>query len=225
MGKKYYKSKVDMNKKIPSLPGEEWRTVKIFGDDIFEISNLGRLKRKATTFIKSDGRPCNQPESLVKCHYREIRGREYGYVTMCANGQTFHASIHSLVAKAFIPNPENKSEVNHIDGNKHNNCVENLEWVTRAENMHHARVNNLLKPPTGEKHFRSIPVEAFDFNTNVKLATFESANIAAHFCGSNDGGGHILDVCNGKREYAFGYKWKFCDKETVTTNKSDKRVV
>ena len=217
------KSKVNMNKKIDDLPGEKWKAVDSFGDGVFEISNKGRLKRLATSFIRTDGRICNRPESIVKCHFREVRGRGYGYVTMCAHGQTHSATIHSLVARAFIPNPENKPEVNHIDGNKHNNCVENLEWVTRAENMYHARVNGLLRPNYGANHFKSKSVIAYDFKTHQKLAQFESAHIASRFCGSENPN-HILDVCNGKREYAFGYFWTYSEEEAVTTTASDEQV-
>ena len=135
-----------MKKKIDNLPGEKWKTVDSFGDGVFEVSNKGRLKRLATSFIRTDGRVCNRPESIVKCHFREVRGRGYGYVTMCAHGQMHSATIQSLVAKAFIPNPKNKPEVNHIDGNKLNNSLDNLEIVSHSENMRHAWRTGLINP-------------------------------------------------------------------------------
>lgn len=69
----------------------------------------------------------------------------YLKVTLTKNGKQTQKLVHRIVAKAFIPNPEDKKEVNHIDGNKSNNCVSNLEWTTPKENQQHAVKTNLRK--------------------------------------------------------------------------------
>ena len=197
---------------------EKWKAIQNFGEDNFMISTNGNIKKLAYDFRDSKGRLHHYKECAVKIHYSKIRGREYGHATLCYKGMTKIITIHIEVAKAFIPNPENKPEVNHRDGNKRNNNVDNLEWVSRVENMHHARINDLLNPVMGGNHFRSKKVQAFHYKTGQLLATFESVHIAAIFCGAKDGGNHIAEVCNGKRDYAFGYKWRYVE-ETVTTNK------
>lgn len=63
--------------------------------------------------------------------------RGNGYLTVHIEGKNRY--LHRIIAQAFIPNPKNKSEVNHIDGNRSNDCVENLEWVSRLENAKHAK--------------------------------------------------------------------------------------
>ena len=78
----------------------------------------------------------------------------YSYVGLYRDNNPKWISIHRLVATTFIPNPYNKPEVNHIDGNKSNNCVFNLEWVTCSENQKHAYKIGLHKPVINEKHGR-----------------------------------------------------------------------
>ena len=66
-------------------------------------------------------------------------------VALYKNGKRTYYKVHRLVAMAFLPNPENKEQVNHIDGNKTNNFLYNFVSATRKENIHHAIVNNLMK--------------------------------------------------------------------------------
>lgn len=70
---------------------------------------------------------------MLKLHINNKNG--YMYVSLNKNGKSFNKRLHILVAQAFIPNPENKPQVNHIDGNKENNNLENLEWCTSSYNV------------------------------------------------------------------------------------------
>jgi hypothetical protein len=110
---------------IVSLPGEVWKDVPGM-EGYYMVSNLCRVKG-------------------VKGHYKSERllsqentRRGYASVTFSKNYQKVHCSIHRLMAQVFIPNPENKPCVNHKDGNKTNNLIENLEWCTYKENIHHS---------------------------------------------------------------------------------------
>lgn len=76
----------------------------------------------------------------------------YQQVKLCFDKSEKNVLVHRLVAEAFIPNPENKPEVNHKDGDKTHNYIENLEWVTREENIQHAFRLGLKKALSGEDH-------------------------------------------------------------------------
>lgn len=107
---------------------EEWRTVP--GWDLYEISNMGRLKGK-DRIIKNNG-----GEYLRKARLLKLVPDRLGYLTfhLKQGNKKKSAKIHRLVAMAFIPNPDNKPCVNHIDNNPSNNRVDNLEWCTMQEN-------------------------------------------------------------------------------------------
>lgn len=117
---------------------EKWAPISYFGGTYYEISNIGRcrsLPRKS--LIVRRGKKVvvrTQMRYLVpKPHYQ-------GYVNyrFQLGGKIVLQSAHRLVAKAFIPNPSDKPYVNHIDHNPRNNGVDNLEWVTHAENLQHS---------------------------------------------------------------------------------------
>ena len=81
-------------------------------------------------------------------------GNRYNRVNLSINGKQVRMYVHRLVAEVYLDNPENKKQVNHIDGNRYNNNVDNLEWCTRKENMEHAKKNGLTtkgKPSSSRK--------------------------------------------------------------------------
>lgn len=124
--------------------------------------------------------------------------------------------LHRLVALAFIPNPENKPQINHINANKEDNSVENLEWVTNQENHVHKLKNGLnvslsgeacwLHGKCGKLHPCSKKVKQKDLN-GEELKIFDSISDAAKELGVNYSG--ISKCCNGHKKTAFGYKWEF----------------
>lgn len=113
---------------------EEWKQIPNLP---YEISSLGKIR--------------NLQGKVLKTY---IQNSGYEQIKINYQGLHIHKSIHRLVAEAFIPNPLNRPCVNHIDGNKLNNTVDNLEWCTNSENILHARktgLNPYNKPTLGLK--------------------------------------------------------------------------
>ena len=111
---------------LEDLPGEIWRWIEGC-EGRYQISNFGRVKSMPN---------CRRFEAKILKPWLNRQG--YLIIDLCINGRGKHFPVHQLVARAFIPNPENKPEPNHEDGNKLNNFVGNLKWVTRAENVKHS---------------------------------------------------------------------------------------
>jgi hypothetical protein len=123
---------------------EIWMPIRGY-EGIYEISNTGRIKSLARTYINRWGSLNQLPEKILSNVY-DAKG--YLVVRLCnADGayKGVNFKVHRLVAEAFIPNPGNKPEVNHINGRKDDNNVGNLEWATGSENKKHAQQTGLLK--------------------------------------------------------------------------------
>lgn len=111
---------------------EEWRPV-VGYEGIYEVSNLGRVKR----ILCCQGTKSGILSQGVRVHRYSTGIARYNHVVLSYKGNTETKSVHRLVAEAFIPNPEGKRTVNHKDGNGENNVVSNLEWATQREQELH----------------------------------------------------------------------------------------
>lgn len=140
---------------------------------------------------------------LRKCGGEIIRGRcvngdGYDRFSFRYGGKRYRLPVHRLVAKHFVGNPMGKEQINHIDGNKLNNCADNLEWCTNEENQMHAYKNRLCgKMP--------IAIEQFTLDGNF-VGEWESVRKAV--LGGYGYLSGILRCCRGELEQCGGYKWR-----------------
>lgn len=111
---------------------EQWKDI-VGYEGKYQVSNLGNVR--SLNYRKS---------GTIKEMKQRINNRGYSLVGLVKNRKQKYYSVHRLVAQAFITNPDNKSEVNHIDGNKTNNHADNLEWTTHKENIQHAFNEGLM---------------------------------------------------------------------------------
>ena len=178
----------------------------------YEISNLGRV-RSLDHYIRQR----NNSKKLHKGRILNTWSDKIGYTVVGLNKYNKYKikKIHRLVAEAFIPNPENKSDVNHIDGNKSNNIVSNLEWATRSENMQHAYNTGLSKPYwTGKRGWNSTtgrPVKHIDIKTGKTRTIYGSMEEAArklHIVSPSNIRGCII----GRQKSCAGFKWEYVER-------------
>ena len=116
------------------IQDEVWKDIEGY-EGLYQVSTCGNIKSLAKSRKNGNGRYYIQKEKLLK---QSFTTTGYKKVELYKDGKRKSFKVHRLVAIAFIPNPDNKPEVNHIDGNKINNNIDNLEWVTSSENSIHA---------------------------------------------------------------------------------------
>jgi hypothetical protein len=103
--------------------------------------------------INEKGEVCSEATKRILKNCKARNGYYVVNLRTDDSRKTVQRYIHRLVAEAFIPNPDNKPEINHIDGNKLNNSLRNLEWNTAKENQNHAWKTGLRKMPKGKNHY------------------------------------------------------------------------
>ena len=160
---------------------EIWKDIEGF-EGLYQVSNLGKVKSLNYNHTKK--------EKILK-HGSDRVG--YLRVNLCKEGKRKTYQVHRLVAQAFIPNLENKPQVNHKDEDKTNNKVENLEWMTRRENINYGTRNERC----------SKPIYGINIRTNEKIE-FPST-MEAQRNGFDQS--HIVDCLKGRNKSHKGYKW------------------
>ena len=188
---------------------EVWRDIEGY-EGLYQVSNLGRVK----SFAKKG----NWKEKiLIQSKTRD----GYNIVGLYKNSKNTTVRVHRVVAKAFIPNPNSFLEVNHKDGNKNNNAVDNLEWCTCEENMKHSwniglrRTKDILSnlheyANKGGRNPSSRPVIQYDLYNNY-IAEYSGIREAERKTGI--GSSNICQCCKGNIKRTGTYVWKY--KEVV----------
>lgn len=185
---------------------EEWRDIEGF-EGIYQISDCGRVKSLERVVPWGNGTR-HIKERYLKPDTKKNRYQFFHLHPGDGTEKCEHA--HRLVAQAFIPNPLHKKYVNHIDGNKLNNCVSNLEWVTSSENQIHAY--NVLKRtrehPIGwdNKLAKNIVQLNLD-GTLVKI--WASSCDFQRLTGKSES--NVRRCLTGKQKTAYGFKWKYLE--------------
>lgn len=142
---------------------KEWKAIEGF-EGLYEVSNHGEVK-SLERFVENNGGLQKKHEKLLKKTRRKSTG--HCMVVLCKEGKTYPKLVHRLVAQAFIPNPENKPVVDHIDTNTANNRADNLRWVTVKENAN----NPLTRKHISQSkmgHVQYVPSEVS--RNNIKKA-------------------------------------------------------
>lgn len=191
--------KITPKRVFVDLPDEEWKTIPGF-DGMYQISNFGRVRSYKGTH---GGR-----EDIPKLMKEHLNTKRYNQLGFCYKGKMKRILVHRLVAEAFIPNPENKPFINHKDGVRSHNHIDNLEWVTQSENMRHSY--DVLKqplPPGTPKSIRCVETgktykSAADAQRDTGVSKANIGKVAL----AKGTGGRRLGHTN---LTAGGYHWEF----------------
>lgn len=195
---------------------EIWKPIKGF-EGLYEISNTGLVKSLRREV------PNNGGISIVKEKILKPQKEKNGYLRIGLNkrNKKYMFLIHRLIAESFIPNVNNYAEINHKDGNKSNNNVDNLEWCSRSYNIKHSYINKLRNTDINRKNAKKMieknkrKVVQKDLNGNM-INIFDSIKEAGEL--TNIDKTNICSVCKHKGYYktAGGYIWEYYNtKETV----------
>ena len=172
---------------------DNWKDIRGF-EGLYAVSEGGALKSLERMKPYRDGERKHHERIMS---FRIIKGG-YAQLDLCKNGIKRPYLVHRIVAETFVPNPKNLPQVNHKDGNKLNNCADNLEWCTAKENMIHSVKAGLR---TDLKAVDALSKEG------RYIATYPSIKEAARALGVNHQ--NISSCCHGRTRSCGGFVWRY----------------
>ena len=179
---------------------EEWKTLEEYPD--YEVSNMGNVRSKDKEIIDSWGRHYYKKGQNLKLQIQVGKKDHYAQVMVSVrkNRKWHRLIVARLVAKTFIPNPDNLPQVNHKDENSLNNCVDNLEWCDAHYNIHYKD-----KIQRGSYNKRLL-IDVYDSSMNF-IETIKGAVEASKKY--NVSRQHICGCCKGRNKFAKGYHFEY----------------
>lgn len=181
---------------------EIWKDIANY-EGLYQISNLGRVK--SLNYRKT------KKSKVMKT---KIDRNGYETISLCKKNKIKTFLVNQLVAKAFIPNPNNYKETNHKDEDKLNNCVENLEWCTRSYNINYGKRNEKCSMKLKQIKFKIKKVYQYDLQGNLIKVWDSVTNISNYYKISKS---HISNVCRKNKNFFKEYYWSYSkeDKENI----------
>ena len=184
---------------------ENWKDIENY-EGFYQVSDCGRIKSLERDIYRQNGTFYHHVEEKVLVPIVNSRG--YLQVNLYKNGKKKAILVHRLVAEAFLPNPENKSQVNHRDEAKANNAVENLEWCNAQYNINFGTRNERMIQNRRSYKFGNAPSAKAVFCVELNKS-FDCAKRAGEELGINRL--CVGRVCRGEQKTAGGFHWRYAN--------------